>query len=206
MTMMIVGLYARVSTKDKEQNPENQLLRLREYCKVKGWDYQEYIDYASGAKKDRPGLKSIMSDLDNIDGILVLRLDPFGRSLENLLENLNVIRSRGKFFEAVDQGLKISEKKDPMNDFMLAILGAAAEFERELISERVRDGMARARNENKKIGRPVVMEQKGVDSSRLVELKREGKSIREISQLVGIKRSTLHGILKSLSEKPTPEN
>ena len=106
----------------------------------------------------------------------------------------------------MDQGLNISEKKDPMNDFMLAILGAAAEFERELISERVRDGMARARNENKKIGRPVVMEQKGVDSSRLVELKREGKSIREISQLVGIKRSTLHGILKSLSEKPTPEN
>ena len=206
MTMMIVGLYARVSTKDKEQNPENQLLRLREYCKVKGWDYQEYIDYASGAKKDRPGLKSIMSDLDHIDGILVLRLDRFGRSLQNLLENLNVIRSRGKFFEAVDQGLKISGKKDPMNDFMLAILGAAAEFERELISERVRDGMARARNENKKIGRPVVMEQKGVDSSRLVELKREGKSIREISQLVGIKRSTLHGILKSLSEKPTPEN
>jgi DNA invertase Pin-like site-specific DNA recombinase len=206
MTMMIVGLYARVSTKDKEQNPENQLLRLREYCKTRGWDYKEYIDYASGAKKDRPGLKSIMSDLDNIDGILVLRLDRFGRSLQNLLENLNVIRSRGKFFEAVDQGLKISEKKDPMNDFMLAILGAAAEFERELISERVRDGMARARNENKKIGRPVVMEQKGVDSSRLVELKREGKSIREISQLVGIKRSTLHGILKSLSEKPTPEN
>ena len=206
MTMMIVGLYARVSTKDKEQNPENQLLRLREYCKVKGWDYKEYIDYASGAKKDRPGLKSIMSDLDNIDGILVLRLDRFGRSLQNLLENLNVIRSRGKFFEAVDQGLKISEKKDPMNDFMLAILGAAAEFERELISERVRDGLARARNENKKIGRPVVLEQKGVDSSHLVELKREGKSIREISQLVGIKRSTLHGILKSLSEKPTPEN
>ena len=206
MTMMIVGLYARVSTKDREQNPENQLLRLREYCKIKGWDYREYVDHASGAKKDRPGLRSIMSDLDNLDGILVLRLDRFGRSLQNLLENLNVIRSRGKFFEAVDQGLKISEKKDPMNDFMLAILGAAAEFERELISERVRDGMARARNENKKIGRPVVLEQKGVNSSRLLELKREGKSIREISQLVGIKRSTVHGILKSLSEKPTLEN
>ena len=206
MTMMIVGLYARVSTKDREQNPENQLLRLREYCKVKGWDYQEYIDYASGAKKDRPGLKSIMSDLDNIDGILVLRLDRFGRSLQNLLENLNVIRSKGKFFEAVDQSLKISEKKDPMNDFMLAILGAAAEFERELISERVRDGMARARNENKKIGRPVILEKRRVDASFIMELKREGRSIREISQLVGIKRSTLHGILKSLSEKPTPEN
>ena len=64
--------------------------------------------------------------MDNIDGILVLRLDRFGRSLQNLLENLYVIRSKEKFFEAVDQGLKISEKKDPMNDFMLATLGAAA--------------------------------------------------------------------------------
>ena len=199
--MMIVGLYARVSTKDKEQNPENQLLRLREYCKIKEWDYQEYIDYASGAKKDRPGLKSIMSDLDHIDGILVLRLDRFGRSLQNLLENLNVIRSGGKFFEAVDQALKISEKKDPMNDFMLAILGAAAEFERELISERVRDGMARARNENRKIGRPVVLEQKGINLSDLVSLKKEGKSIREISQIVKIKRSTVQRLL---SQKPIP--
>jgi DNA invertase Pin-like site-specific DNA recombinase len=203
---MIVGLYARVSTKDKEQNPENQLLRLREYCKAREWDYEEYIDFASGAKKDRPGLKSIMSDLDHLDGILVLRLDRFGRSLQNLLENLNIIRSKGKFFEAIDQGLKISEKKDPMNDFMLAILGAAAEFERELISERVRDGMARARNEHKKIGRPVILEKKGIDISKILDLKESGKSIREISQLVGIKRSTLHGILKSVSEKPTHEN
>ena len=119
------------------------------------------------------------------------------------MENLKIIRLRGKFFKTIDQRLKISEKKDPMNDFMLAILGAAAEFERELISERVRDGMARARNENKKIGRPVVLEQKGIALSKIVDLKESGKSIREISQLVGIKRSTLHGILKSLSEKPT---
>ena len=203
---MIVGLYARVSTKDKEQNPENQLIRLREYCRSRGWNSKEYVDFASGAKKDRPGLKSIMNDLDQLDGILVLRLDRFGRSLQNLLENLNLIRGQGKFFEAIDQGLKISEKKDPMNDFMLAILGAAAEFERELISERVRDGMARARNENKRIGRPEVLEKKGIDLSRLLELRDEGKSIREISQMVGIKRSTVHGILKSVSEKPTPQN
>ncbi len=203
---MIVGLYARVSTKDKEQNPENQLIRLREYCKTRTWDSKEYVDFASGAKKDRPGLKSIMNDLDQLDGILVLRLDRFGRSLQNLLENLNIIRSNGKFFEAIDQSLKISEKKDPMSDFMLAILGAAAEFERELISERVRDGMARARNENKKIGRPEILEKRGIDASSIIKLRESGKSIREISQLVGIKRSTVHGILKSVSEKPTPQN
>ena len=200
---MIVGLYARVSTKDKEQNPENQLIRLREYCKNRNWDFREYVDFASGAKNDRPGLKSIMSDLNQIDGILVLRLDRFGRSLQNLLENLNTIRTKGKFFEAIDQGLKISEKKDPMNDFMLAILGAAAEFERELISERVRDGMARARKENKKIGRPVVLEQKGLSMSDLSKLRQDGKSIREISQALKIKRSTVQRLL---SQKPIPEN
>ena len=200
---MIVGLYARVSTKDKEQNPENQLIRLREYCKTRTWDSKEYVDFASGAKKDRPGLKSIMNDLDQLDGILVLRLDRFGRSLQNLLENLNTIRTKGKFFEAIDQGLKISEKKDPMNDFMLAILGAAAEFERELISERVRDGMARARKENKKIGRPVVLEQKGLSMSDLSKLRQEGKSIREISQALKIKRSTVQRLL---SQKPILEN
>jgi DNA invertase Pin-like site-specific DNA recombinase len=194
MTAMIVGLYARVSTKDKEQNPENQLLRLREYCKIKNWEYQEYIDFASGAKKDRPGLKSIMSDLDHLDGILVLRLDRFGRSLQNLLENLNTIRSMGKFFEAVDQGLKISEKKDPMNDFMLAILGAAAEFERELISERVRDGLARAKKEGTKLGKRT-SEKTRSQYKKVLELKNDGFSIREISQRTNLGRGTVHNIL-----------
>jgi DNA invertase Pin-like site-specific DNA recombinase len=193
----IVGIYARVSTKDKFQTPENQTLKLREYCKARGWKYKIYIDYASGAKKDRPGLKSIMSDLPQLEGILVLRLDRFGRSLQHLLENLNIIRSQGKFFEAIDQGLRISEKKDPMNDFMLAILGAAAEFERELISERVKDGMARARSQGKVISRgraerTIKMEKK------ILELRSMGYTIREIAQRANIPRSTVHGVLSQL--------
>ena len=192
---MIVGLYARVSTKDKEQNPENQLIRLREYCKTKDWDSREYVDFASGAKKDRPGLKSIMNDLDHLDGILVLRLDRFGRSLQNLLESLNLIRSQGKFFEAIDQGLKISEKKDPMNDFMLAILGAAAEFERELISERVRDGLARAKRDGVKLGKRT-SDKTRAQSRRVIELNKEGLSIREISQRTNLGRGTVYNILK----------
>ena len=191
---MKVGLYARVSTRDKEQNPENQLIRLRQYCESKGWAYREYQDYASGAKKDRPGLKSIMQDLDSIDGILVLRLDRFGRSLQDLLENLNIIRGKGKFFEAIDQGLKISEKKDPMNDFMLAILGAAAEFERELISERVKDGMARARKEGKLVGRGRSRETEK-KKKRILYLRTKGHSVRMISEIVNLPRSTVHDIL-----------
>ena len=191
---MKVGLYARVSTKDKEQNPENQLIKLRQYCKAKNWAFKEYTDHASGAKKDRPGLKSIMSDLDKLDGILVLRLDRFGRSLQNLLDNLNQIRSQGKFFEAIDQGLKVSGKKDPMNDFMLAILGAAAEFERELISERVKDGMARAKREGKMIGRGRSKRSKDMEK-RILQLAAQGESIRMIAQKCNIPRSTVHDIL-----------
>ena len=88
-----------------------------------------------------------------------------------------------------------------MNDFMLAILGAAAEFERELISERVKDGMARAMKENKKIGRPRILDRRKISASKIVKLRESGKSIREISQIVGIKRSTVYDIIKS-SEKP----
>lgn len=74
------------------------------------------------------------------------------------------------------------------------------------ISERVNDGMAKARNENKKIGRPEILEKKGIEPSRIIKMRESGKSVREISQLVGIKRSTVHGIIKSVPEKPTPQN
>ena len=159
-----------------------------------------------GLKKDWLALNRIFNDLDALDGIITLGIDRFGRSAMQLAMNVRKLKDKGKFFEAIDQGLKISEKKGPMNDFMLAILGAAAEFERELISERVRDGMARARNENKRIGRPEILTKRGIDPSRIIQLRDSGKSIREISQLVGIKRSTVYGIPKSVSEKPTPQN
>ncbi len=189
-----VALYARVSTKDKDQNPENQLIKLREYCKARNYSYKEYIDYASGSKKDRPGLLNLMSHLDDYDGILVLRLDRFGRSLRDLLSLLDKIRSQGKFFEAIDQGLRISERKDPMNDFMLSILGAAAQFERELISERVRDGMARAKKEGKLVGRGRSEKVKRMEK-RILELREAGESIRMISQKTNIPRSTVYSIL-----------
>ena len=189
-----VALYARVSTKDKDQNPESQLIRLREYCKARNYSYKEYTDHASGAKRDRPGLLDLMVNIDKFDGILVLRLDRFGRSLRDLLSLLDKIKSQGKFFEAIDQGLRISDQKDPMNDFMLSILGAAAQFERELISERVKDGMARARKEGKLIGRGRADKTKKMEK-RIIELRTQGESIRMISQKTNLPRSTVHSIL-----------
>ncbi len=141
-----------------------------------------------------------MSNLDHLDGILVLRLDRFGRFLRGLLENLNTVHARGKFFEAIDQGLKISEKRDPMNDFMLAILGTATEFERELISERARDGLARAKKEGTKLGKRT--QKKTRDQYlNVLRLKEQGLTIREISQRTNLGRGSVYNIISGKTKR-----
>lgn len=207
--MVKVGIYARVSTKDKEQNPENQFLRLREYCEAKKWEYVEYKDYASGTKVDRPGLKELMSNLDSLDGILVIKLDRFGRSVQHLLSNLEVIRKKGKFFEAIDQGLVMSNEQDIMSNFMFTILAAVAQFERDLISERVRDGIIRKKggNPDRKVnGRKKSLEKKGVNITEVMELRNQGKSIREISEILNIKKSSIQRYISTFSTSNVPED
>ena len=193
-----IGLYARVSTRDKDQNPENQLIRLREFCKNKGWEYKEYVDYASGKDPNRPMLKQMMQDLENdeLAGIIVLRLDRLGRSVSNILENIKKIKDKGKFFIAIDQGISINyEGNQAMNDFLITILSAVAEFERNLISERVKDGIERAKKQGIKIGRKSVLEKKGINIQDLKKLREQGYSYRQIAIRTGIKFSTIYKIL-----------
>jgi len=193
-----IGLYARVSTRDKDQNPENQLMKLREFCKNKGWEYKEYVDYASGKDPNRPELKKMMQDLENdeLAGIIVLRLDRLGRSVSNILENIKKIKDKGKFFIAIDQGISINyEGNQAMNDFLITILSAVAEFERNLISERVKDGLERARKQGIKIGRKSILEKKGISIQDLKKLREQGYSYRQIAIRTGIKFSTIYKIL-----------
>jgi DNA invertase Pin-like site-specific DNA recombinase len=199
--MMRVGIYARVSTRDKDQTPENQLIRLREYCTFRHWEWEEYVDYASGADATRPELNRLMLDLPKLNGILVSRLDRFGRSVSDLTMRLATIRDRGLFFEAIDQGLRLSgDKSDAVSSFTFHVLAATAEFEREIIRDRINDGIARARRHGVKIGRPRITEVRGVSPERIIELRREGRSIREIAMSVGIGRMTVHRIIAS--QKP----
>ena len=198
-----IGLYARVSTRDKDQNPENQLIRLREFCKNKGWDYKEYVDYASGKDPNRPELKKMMQDLENdeLAGIIVLRLDRLGRSVNNILENIKKIKEKNKIFIAIDQGISINyEGNQAMNDFLITILSAVAEFERNLISERVKDGLERARKQGIKIGRKSILEKKGISIQDLKKLREQGYSYRQIAIRTGIKFSTIYKILNQDTE------
>ncbi|MCL5781930.1 MAG: recombinase family protein [Patescibacteria group bacterium] len=189
---MKVGIYARVSTDD--QILENQLFRLRQYCQDRSWEYQEYFDHASGRSNIRPGLSSILRNISQLDGILVLRLDRFGRSLKNLMTNLEYIRDHGKFFMAIDQGISLSSDRKPIDDFMFSILGAAAQLESEWISERVRDGMARAKRSGISIGRPRIIDRK--TGNQILKMRKEGSTYREISRAMGIKKMTIYNWIK----------
>lgn len=152
---MNVILYARVSTTDKSQDPETQLIRLRAFAAARGYQVVgECGDHASGADPNRPGLAALMADARRhaFDAIIIVRLDRIMRSTRNLLNMLEQLQAWGVDLICVDQPI---ETNTAIGKLLLTLLGAVAEFERELTRERVRDGMARAKAQGKHIGRSV---------------------------------------------------
>jgi len=153
MEKKTVGIYARVSTED--QNVDNQLKELRAFCKRKKWKiFSEYIDEGiSGAKESRPELDRILKDVfkKKFDILLVWKLDRLGRSLKQLIEILDELKARDIDFISFNQNIDTTTATGKL---MYQIIGAFAEFERDLISERVKAGMERAKSEGKQIGRP----------------------------------------------------
>src|ERR1700752_1323524 len=149
--MRRVALYCRVSTAD--QHPETQLYDLREMAKQRGYEIvHEYSDVISGAKSKRPGLDALMVDArrHRFDVVLVAAFDRMARSVRHFLEVLDELNHLGiefvSFRENIDTG-------GPLGRAVVIIVGAIAELERNLIIERVRAGMRRAKLEGRHIGR-----------------------------------------------------
>ena len=146
-----VAIYTRVSTID--QHPETQLYDLRDMAKQRGYEIVcEYSDKISGAKQKRPGLDQLMADArrHKFDTVLVWAFDRMARSVRHFLEILDELNYLGiefiSFRENIDTG-------GPLGRAMVVIVGAIAELEKNLIVERVRAGMRRARLEGRQIGR-----------------------------------------------------
>lgn len=157
---MKLALYARVSTVDKDQNPETQLVRLRSFATARGFEVGgEYVDHASGADPNRPQFKRLKDDLRHgrVNGVIVIRLDRVMRSTKELLTFIEQLEGWKASLICVDQPI---ETQSAAGRLMITILGAMAEFERELIRERVRDGMERAKAEGVTLGRPRVSDEK----------------------------------------------
>jgi DNA invertase Pin-like site-specific DNA recombinase len=189
-----VGIYARVSTSD--QSTENQLLDLRRYSDHRGWLVQrEYIDHGvSGSKDSRPALDELMKDARRrrFDIVLVVKFDRFARSARHLLNALDEFQSLGIDFCSLHDAV---DTTTPYGKAMFTIAGAMAELERELIRQRVKNGVQKARERGKRLGRPRIQ----VDLDKVNQMLQEGRSCSIIGNVLGISRMT---VAKALAENP----
>jgi DNA invertase Pin-like site-specific DNA recombinase len=189
---MKTALYARVSTSDKGQDPQMQLRELREYCERRGWTVSaEYVDVGvSGAKDSRPQLNRLMADAKQrrFDAILVWKLDRFGRSLKHLVSALGEFEALGVAFVSLRDAFDLTT---PAGRLMFNMVASFAEFERDLIRERVKAGIANRRAKGFRVGRKPV----SIDPAKLQTLRSEGRTIREIATSLGCSRSLVHKTL-----------
>src|SRR5450759_1238896 len=187
---MRIEIYARVSTKD--QSCELQVRDLRAYCTAWGFDLtREYVDVGqSGAKDSRPELNKLMDDAHKrqFDAIVVWRFDRFARSTKHLLSALEEFRSLGIQFISYQENIDTSSA---LGQALFTIVSAVAQLERDLIRARVSAGIRNARANGKKLGRP----KSTVDRERILELKEQGLSLRQIAATLGVGYGTVRARL-----------
>jgi len=190
------ALYMRVSSLD--QHPETQLLDLRQMAAQRGYEIvHEYTDRISGAKARRPGLDELMRDArrGQFDVVLVWASDRIARSVKHFLEVLDELNRLNiefiSFREQIDTG-------GPLGRAIVVIIGAIAELERNLIIERVRAGMRRARLEGRHIGRRPL----DLDREAILRDRQRGHSLGQIAKSHGISRATVHRVIH---EPPSQE-
>lgn len=178
---MKVAIYARVSTRD--QNPDLQLWELRDYCRARGWSIvAEYVDRgASGASESRPALNDLLRDVTRrkFQTVLVWKFDRFARSVHQLLDSLRLFQGLGVDFVSVTEQL---DTTTPVGKMVFTVLGALAAFERDLLIERTRAGIDRARAAGKHCGRPPGP---AIDRNQIVALRAQNLSYREIAEKLG---------------------
>lgn len=167
---------------------------LREYCKARGWELVgEYVDRCTGAGSRRPQLDILMTGARKrlFDCVAVWKLDRFGRSLKHLVTAVDEFNNLGVSFVSYQEQIDLTT---PTGKLMFHIIAAMAEFERELIRERVKAGLANARAKGKRIGRrsiPPIDRKKIMD----VHIENPQMSIREIAARVKMKPSTVYKTL-----------
>lgn len=187
-----VAIYARVST-DK-QKVEMQLAELREYAERAGWKiYREFIDEGyTGKNTARPAFKEMLDEARRrkFDVLLVWKLDRLSRSLKDLIGTLDELGHLGIDFISYDNKIDTSS---PTGKLVFQVIGAVAEFERNIISERVKAGLRNAQRNGKRLGRPPVPP---MTIEKAKALRSEGLSYRKIGKRLGISEGMVRKGLK----------
>ena len=188
--MFRAGLYARVSTNDQQTIPL-QIRALREYAARRGWTIARQVKEVGSGASERQLREQLLETARRreIDVVLVWRLDRWGRSVADLLATLQELQHLGVGFVSLTEALDLTT---PAGRAMAALLAVFAEFEREILRERVRAGLSHARQHGKKLGRPATAVR---HASEIRKLHRAGVSKSEIARRLKIGRTSVPRIL-----------
>lgn len=198
---MRIALYARVSTRDKDQTPDTQLYPLREFCHQSGWaDVTEYVDLASATDvKNRTAWSQLLEDARHkkVDLIIVWRMDRAFRSVLHAAQTLENLKGWHVGIKSYQESWM--DTTNPMGEMMYYITIAYAQLEKSLIAERVKAGMDRAQRQGKQVGRPKVQD----NPVRAQKLRQAVQSIktgqaswRQAAKQAGVALSTLQKAVK----------
>lgn len=182
--------YARVSTAEQDLDPQLDVLRERGCDPI-------YSERASGKKDDRPELAQAMKALRADDTLVVCRLDRLGRSLPHLVATVNELAERGVGFESVTEAIDTSTAAGKL---VFNVFASLADFERNLISERTRAGLAAGRARGRKGGRPPALSPKQVREARLLLTDPEA-TVTSVAERFRVSRSTLYNAMRSTEPK-----
>ena len=186
-----IAVYVRVSTKD--QSVDMQLHDLERYSRERGLDvFKVYEDNGiSGTKETRPALSELMNDAKKkkFDMVLVWRFDRFARSTKHLVTALHEFRHIGIDFISFQENIDTSS---PLGEAIFTIISAMSTLERDIIAERVKGGLRKARAKGKRLGRP----NNDIDVDKVIKFKEQGKSIREVAKDLKLSRGKVERTLK----------
>jgi len=198
---MRIGIYARVSTQDKDQNPETQLLPLREFAAAQGWTVAgEFIDHAPATDlRGRRQWRALLEAASRrrIDVVLCWKLDRCFRSVAHASSTLEQLRRWGVGLRSYSEPWLDTSGTNPAGELMFNILASFAQFERSLIAERVRAGMARAKGQGKHVGRPRAVN--GEWDEIAPQVKSGELSRRKAARALGVSRTSIQRYLREVS-------
>lgn len=179
--------YMRISTLKEEQTFARQEAQLKNCDLI-------FSDRLSGSVRNRPQLDLMLDSLEAGDVVLILSIDRLSRSTKDLLEIVQIIKDKGASLKSLNDSWLDTTTDNPMSDFLLTIMGALGQMEREMIKKRVQEGVKVAQSKGVKFGRPTANKNK---VAYALELHKAGKhTVREIVDITGVSKATIYRKLK----------
>lgn len=188
------AIYLRVSTANGSQSTDSQEREVRQYCASRGWtDTEVFADHLSGAKDSRPELDRMLGEMrrGRIARVACYKLDRLGRSLSHLALTIGEMKTRGVPLICTSQGIDTSDD-NPCGKLQLGVLMAVAEFEKGLIVERVKSGLAAAKAKGVRLGRPATLQHR---REEVLALSAKGLGPRRIARELKMPPSSVAKIL-----------